>query len=81
MSTKNKNPYEIVATVLKVKEETITPDSGYGISAGWDSMNHLEIFTAFETEYNITIPDESIEKYTTMEEIISYLKDSMQINW
>jgi len=81
MSAKNKTPFEIVASILKVNEDKITLSSGYGISDGWDSMNQLEIFTAFEAEYSISIPDEDIGKYTTMQEIITYLKDTMQIIW
>lgn len=81
MTNQNKNPFEIVASVLKVPVEFITNDSGYGISGGWDSMNHLSIFTEFETEYNISIPDENIEKHTNMEQIANFLRDEMNINW
>ena len=81
MSNQIKTPFEIVASVLQVPVETITIESGYGISAGWDSLNHITIFTALETEYNISIPDENIGKYTIMEEITNYLKNHMNIEW
>lgn len=70
MKKQIKSPYEIVASVLKVPVESITINSGYGIDGSWDSMNQLAIIGALETEYEISIADSDIEKYSNMKAII-----------
>lgn len=45
-----------------------------------DSLTFISLIIAIETEFNITIPDESlnIEKYSTIDNIVSNIISTMQ---
>lgn len=73
MSKKIKSSFEVVALALGVPVELVTIESGYGIDGRWDSMRQLEIIEALEREYEITIPDNEIEKYSNMKSIVELI--------
>lgn len=70
MSKEVKSPFEVVASVLEAPVESVTIDSGYGIDGSWDSLRQLSIIGALESEYDISIPDSEIEKYSNMKAIV-----------
>lgn len=75
MNDKQKTPYEVVASVLKLPIASITIESGYGIDNGWDSLTHVAIIVALEQEYGISIADEDLENLTSMKDIITYYEN------
>lgn len=70
-SKKLKNPYDLVAEVLKVPKESLTENSAWKEHPHWDSLNHLGIIIAMEKDYKILIPDHEIEKYKSIKEIVA----------
>jgi acyl carrier protein len=45
--------------------------------AGIDSLDHMSILLAIEEKHDINIPDDAVEKCSSIEGIISYLKKHM----
>lgn len=70
MSNKLKDPYSIVASILKVPVESLNETSSMGEHPGWDSLNHICVIVEIEKEYNISIEDNLIMKYSKMGEIV-----------
>ncbi|MCX5695013.1 MAG: acyl carrier protein [Candidatus Omnitrophica bacterium] len=62
----------VIARELEIKEENIT-FSSHLKDLGGDSVRAIEIVMALEGEFNIEIPDEQIDKMSTVEDIIIYL--------
>ncbi len=80
MSNTIKNPFEIVASVLKIPVESITEESGWGKDVGWESLNHLRIINELEKEYELEISENDIEKYGDMKAIIELYETSRNKN-
>jgi len=70
MSKKLKSPYQVVANVLDISIDVLNENSCMGETPNWDSLNHVAIIGELESNYGIQIPNEDIEKYTTMKSII-----------
>ena len=56
-------------------ESEINPDSFLTEDLGLDSLDVIELISAFEEEFGIEIPDEDAEKLDRVEDIIRYLKE------
>jgi acyl carrier protein len=65
-----KSPYDLVGKALELDRDDLSERSAMGHTPNWDSLNHMDIINEIEREYGITIPNENIEKYTTMRSII-----------
>jgi len=76
-----KSPFDLVAEALEVKPELIHEKSAMGETPNWDSLNHVVIIGEMEKYYGISIPNDEIEKYITMEAIIAvYNKQSGNVS-
>lgn len=64
---------EIIADVLKIEPEQITPEKSFEDDLGADSLDRVEIIMQLEDELGVEIPDEVAENIKTvgdaMEEI------------
>ena len=56
---------EIVSQNLEVDESEISEDTSFD-DLGADSFDNLELVTAFEDEFGLTLDDESLEKIQTI---------------
>jgi acyl carrier protein len=65
------SPFDLVAKVLQIPKEYLNERSAMGETPNWDSLNHVAIINELEINYNISIPNEDMEKYVTMEAIIA----------
>lgn len=45
----------VVATVFQIDKESVTEGSSRDTIEAWDSMGHLSLITALETEYKVQI--------------------------
>lgn len=63
-------PFKIVAEALRCKPENLSVHSSMYHTHGWDSFGHLAVIQALEQAYGISIDDDSVEKYITMEAIL-----------
>ena len=56
-----------LAEALECEVDEISDTSGLGIHPKWDSLAHMRLLLILEREYNISITDESIEKFMTFD--------------
>ncbi len=62
---------EIIAQIMEVEPEKITPSAKFVEDLGMDSMMALEIVAAIEKKYKITIPEEYLMKLATLGDVVA----------
>ena len=63
-----------IAEQLNCEAETITADTSFKDDLGADSLDLFELVMALEEEYDVEIPTEDLEKLTTVQAVLDYLK-------
>lgn len=62
----------IIMEKLSVKEDEVVPEASLkDLSA--DSLDTVEIIMEFEQEFDLRIPDEDMEKFGTIGDIVNYI--------
>lgn len=69
---------KIIAEVLNVDPEEITPESTFMDDLGADSLDVYQIIMGIEEEFDIEIPAESAESITTVEQAVDMLKSALK---
>lgn len=69
---------EIIAEQLGVEEGSIATESHFVDDLGADSLDTVELVMAFEEAFDITIPDETAEKITTVQIAIDHIKVELE---
>ncbi|MGH7708843.1 MAG: acyl carrier protein [Vulcanimicrobiaceae bacterium] len=67
---------KIIVEQLGVDESEVTPDASITDDLGADSLDQVELVMAFETEFNIDIPDEEAEKIKTVGDAVKKIDDT-----
>ena len=62
---------KIIVEQLGVDEAEVTPEASITDDLGADSLDLVELVMAFETEFNIDIPDEEAEKIKTVGDAVA----------
>ena len=62
---------KIIVEQLGVDESEVTPEASITDDLGADSLDQVELVMAFETEFNIDIPDEEAEKIRTVGDAVA----------
>jgi acyl carrier protein len=57
---------DILADVLEISPEEVTPELGVGTIDNWDSFRHLQAILAVEGEYGIQFDPSRIAELTTV---------------
>ena len=57
----------IIVEQLGVDEEEVTPDASFVDDLGADSLDTVELVMALEEEFECEIPDEEVEKITSVQ--------------
>ena len=65
----------IIAEVLNIDAEDITPDMSFADDLGADSLDLAQIVMAFEDELGIEIDPEEIGSIQTVADVIDKIKD------
>ena len=65
----------LIAEQLGVDIEKVTDDASFVEDMGADSLDTVELVMALEEEYGVDIPDEDVEKVTTVKDIIVYIDE------
>lgn len=68
---------QIIARVLNVDPNEITPDSTFIEDLGSDSLDVFQIVTELEEEFQITIPQEKVEKIKTAGEAAALIRNAV----
>ena len=67
---------DIICEQLGVEEEEVVPEAKFIDDLGADSLDTVELVMAFEEEFDLEIKDEDAEKIMTVQDAITYIKDS-----
>ena len=62
-------------TSLEVEPEKITPDSDIVNDFGADSLDVIDMITTLSDEFGVEIPDEDIENFHTVGDVVNYLEE------
>ncbi len=68
---------EIIIDKLGVEDSQIAPEASFTNDLGADSLDIVELVMGFESEFDISIPDEDAEKIGTVGDAVNYLKDKV----
>ena len=64
----------IIADVLNVDPDEITPDTTFTDDLGADSLDLYQILMGIEEEYGITVPQEQTENITMVAEALELIR-------
>lgn len=65
---------EIIADKLSIDTEQITLDSSFMDDLNADSLDIVELIMALEDELEMEIPDEDVENFKTVGDVVNYVK-------
>jgi len=65
---------EIIIDVLDIKEDKIAHEATFLDDFGADSLDIVEIVMAMEEAFNIEIPDEDVEKISSVKDAVEYIQ-------
>ena len=68
---------DIIVEELGVEREKLTAEASFMEDLGADSLDTVELVMAFETEFDIDIPDEDAEKMRTVGDALNYLHEKI----
>lgn len=66
---------EILADILEISPEMVTPDLGMETIDSWDSFRHLQAILAIEGEYGVQFDPQQIPELTTVSHIQKILEE------
>ncbi|ADP31143.1 acyl carrier protein [Bacillus atrophaeus] len=69
---------EMIAEILEVEPEEIKDDTDLVEELDADSMMALEILASVEKEFQIKIPEEELQNFTTINNIISIIEERIK---
>ena len=67
---------QIIADVLSVDLDEITPETTFKDDLGADSLDVFQIIMGVEEEFNIEIPTEEAEKIVTVGDAVEAIKNA-----
>ena len=68
----------IIADVLNVSPETITPYTTFVDDLGADSLDIFQIIMGIEEDFDIEIDNEEAEKITTVQDAVDQIKKAVE---
>ena len=68
---------EYLADQLDVDPDKITPDSDIVEDFGADSLDVVDMITTLSDEFGVDIPDEEIENFHTVGDVVQYVEDRL----
>lgn len=67
---------EIISTQLDIEEERITLDTNLTEDLEADSLDLVEVIMSIEDEFDIEIPDESMDNFKTVADVVDYIESN-----
>ena len=65
---------EIIAEQLSVEEDAVKMETHLMKDLEADSLDAVEIIMAIEDEFGIEVPDEAVENFHTVGDVVAYLE-------
>jgi len=69
---------QLVATILEVEPGTIDAEANFVKDLGMDSMMALEILASIEKKYKIVIPEETLGKFTSLNQTVRIVQELLE---
>ena len=69
---------KVLVDALNIDEETITPEANLKDDLGIDSLAAVELALELETEFDIRIEDEELDKLETVQDIINIIEEKQK---
>ncbi|MBY8914111.1 acyl carrier protein [Bacillus sp. YC2] len=69
---------EMIADILEVEPDEIKDNTDLVEELDADSMMALEILASVEKEFQVKIPEEELQRFTTVNNIISIIEERMK---
>ncbi len=66
---------EIAADRLGVDEGEVTPEASFREDLEADSLDLVELIMELEEQFGMEIPDEEVERITTVDEAVNYVTE------
>lgn len=63
----------LVAEILRLPREKITPDLAFKQADTWDSLTHMDLVAAIEQKYDLLLSGDDIVAMTTVGRIVEVL--------
>ncbi|MCQ2538039.1 MAG: acyl carrier protein [Lachnospiraceae bacterium] len=67
----------IIADVLNVSQDDITPETTFIEDLGADSLDVFQIIMGIEEEFDVEIPNEAAEKIVTVNDAVEQIKAAL----
>ena len=64
----------ILAKQLRIDAAAVKPESRIKNDLGADSLDILQLLMTIEEEYGVTIPDEQLASFETVEDVVKFLE-------
>ena len=64
----------VIVDQLSVDADEVTLEASFVDDLGADSLDVVELIMGLETEFDIEIPDEDAEKFSTVGDAVEYIK-------
>ncbi len=68
---------KVVAELLKVPEEKVTPSAHFVRDLGMESVQSIEIVAAIEEEFDIEIDEDEVANVLTFEKSLTYVEGKL----
>lgn len=65
---------DVIVDKLNAEPSEVTMEANFATDLGADSLDTVEIIMAFESEFDMTIPDEDAQKIKTVGEAVEYIR-------
>ncbi|AZE18480.1 Acyl carrier protein [Pseudomonas chlororaphis subsp. aureofaciens] len=78
METLEQRVKRVVASELAVDLAQIGNQDSFVGNLGADSLARVELVTALETEFELTIPDDQADNLQTVQQVIDYLRQASE---
>jgi len=67
---------EIIVNQLDISEDDVTLDTNLVEDLEADSLDLVEVIMAIEDEFSIEIPDESMDSFKTVADVVDYIESN-----
>ena len=65
---------KLIAEKLEVDEAKVVPSASFRQDLGADSLDTYELVYAIEEEFGISLPDEKVGEFETIQDVLDFLK-------
>lgn len=66
----------ILCEQLELNEDQVTMDSNIAEDLGADSLDVVDLIMSIEDEFDVEVPDESIESIKTVGDVVNYIENA-----